>query len=80
MNIDKLRQILEWSTVLHYSIVVIWFIAYSRHRRWYQNTIERIFSIPAAQLEIVLFALMGIYKIGILLFFLVPSIALRLIG
>jgi hypothetical protein len=33
MSLDKLRQILEWSRVLHYSVVTIWFIAYSRHRR-----------------------------------------------
>lgn len=80
MDIDNLRRILGWSTVLHYSVVTIWFIVYSRHRRWYRGTITRFFSLTDAETDRIVFALIGIYKIGILLFFLIPSIALRLVS
>lgn len=79
MDIDNLRRILEWSTVLHYSVVTIWFIAYSRHRRWYRGMITRFFFLPDAATDKIICALIGLYKIGILLFFLIPSLALRLV-
>ncbi|MEX1315675.1 MAG: DUF6868 family protein [Synechococcaceae cyanobacterium] len=79
MEPGSLRQVLEWSTVLHYSVATIWFIAYRRHRRWYLALIERCFGLPMAELDDKVFLLLGIYKIGILLFFLIPSIALRLV-
>lgn len=78
MDIDKLRQVLAWSTVLHYSLVTVWFIAYSRHRGWYRRLIGRHFALSEAELEGRIFLLIGCYKIGIVLFFLIPSIALRI--
>jgi len=78
MEIDRLQQVLERSTVLHYSVATIWFIAYRRHRRWYRGLIERLFGLSKAEVDEKVFLLLGLYKIGILLFFLVPTIALRI--
>ncbi|MGB5135743.1 MAG: DUF6868 family protein [Prochlorococcaceae cyanobacterium] len=80
MEIDTLRQALEWSTVLHYSVATIWFIAYRRHRRWYGGLIERLFGLSKAEVAEQVFLLLGLYKIGILLFFFIPSIALRIVS
>lgn len=80
MEIDRLRQVLEWSTVLHYAVATIWFIAYRRHRRWYGGLIERLFGLSKAEVDEQVVLLLGIYKLGILLFFLVPCIALRIVS
>ena len=80
MEPGSLRQVLEWSTVLHYSVATIWFIAYRRHRCWYGGLIERLFGLSKAEVDEPVFLLLGIYKIGILLFFFIPSIALRIVS
>jgi hypothetical protein len=45
MTIDTLRLALQWSTVLHYAVATIWFIAYRRYRRWYGGLIESLFGL-----------------------------------
>ncbi|MCP9928808.1 DUF6868 family protein [Cyanobium sp. CH-040] len=59
MTIDTLRKALEWSTVLHYSVATIWFIAYRRHRRWYGGLIKRLFGLRKAEVDEQVFLLLG---------------------
>lgn len=80
MDLATLRRALECSTVLHYSVVTVWFIVYVRHRGWYLRLIERLVGLSDAELEDRVVLLIGLYKIGILLFFLIPSLALRIVS
>lgn len=61
-------------------MATIWFIAYRPHRGWYRGLIDRLFGLSKVDLDEQVFLLRGIYKIGILLFFLVPSVALRIVS
>lgn len=74
---EILLSVLFWCTVLNYAVLSIWFlvfvVAHDRihrlHGVWFQLSVERFDAIH--------YAGMSVYKIGVLLFNLVPYLALR---
>ena len=78
MTVDEIKFVLLWCVVINYAVLMIWFVAfvfahdrmYAMHLRWFSLSIETFDAIHYAGL--------AVYKIGILLFFLVPLIALVL--
>lgn len=72
-------HLLIWCTVINYVILIVWFGAfvfghdalYRLHSRW--------FKISAEQFDAVNYGGMAIYKIGIMLFCLVPLVAMHLV-
>jgi hypothetical protein len=79
MNINFIRHFLLWCTVINYCVLLIWFLAfmfahdcmYRFHTRWFRLTTE--------QFDTIHYSAMAVYKIGILLFNLVPYIALLIV-
>ncbi len=80
MNLDVARNILWWCTVIDYVVLIWWFLffrfahdgMYRLHSRWFRISME--------QFDVVHYTAMAIYKIGILLFNLVPYVALLLVA
>ena len=80
MMLQTISSALLWGAVLNYGVLLIWFLGFSLmhdplyrlHRRWFALPIERFDAIHYA-------GMVG-YKIAILLFFLVPWLALALAG
>ena len=80
MNLQILSEALLWGTILNYGVLLIWLLGftlahdslYRLHRRWFVLSAERFDAIH--------YAGMAGYKIAILLFFLVPWLALQLTG
>ena len=81
MNVDLVRDFLGWCALINIIIfamwVVVFFVAhdwvYALHRKWF-----RILSIE--NFDSVHYILMGMFKIAIILFFLVPYLVLRHLG
>lgn len=79
MSIHHLLHFLIWCTLVNYGILIIWFLVfrfahdrlYAIHSRW--------FRISPETFDTANYALMGIYKIGVLLFNVVPLIALHFV-
>lgn len=80
MTVDVIRDFLVWCAVINYGILFIWFVTlkywrdliYGLHGRWFRLSIE--------QFDMVHYGGMAIYKIGIILFNLVPLIAILIIA
>jgi hypothetical protein len=78
MSIDRLLRFLLWCTVINYAVILIWFLffivahdsIYLLHSAWFRISVQ--------QFDMLHYGGMAIFKIGILLFNLVPYIALRL--
>jgi len=79
MNI-ALRHFFAWCTVINYAIVIVWFVAFLIGREWISALHGRLFNIPAEKVKTMHFMGIAFYKIGILLFNLVPYLALRILG
>lgn len=76
MTVNEIKNILLWCVGLNYAVLIIWFAAfvfahdgmYRVHLQWFSLSVETFDAIHYAGL--------AAYKIGILLFFLVPLVAL----
>jgi hypothetical protein len=76
MTLHELRHFLLWNTVVNYVVLITWFGAligardalYRLHTRWFELT--------RAQFDSLHYAGMAVYKVGILLFLLVPTLVL----
>jgi len=80
MNLDTLREVLLWSMVINYGVLLIWFAAftlahdriYALHHRW--------FSISQETFGALHYGGMAVYKIGVLLLNVAPLAALWLVS
>ena len=84
MSMEMARNALLWCAVLNIGLVVVWFwlyaLAHERlYRLWYRLW-GRWFHLTAEQFDTINLAAMALYKVGILLFNLVPYVALRIVG
>jgi hypothetical protein len=78
MNIDVLQKAFLGCTVINYGILLVWFLffmlahdaMYWLHGRWFRFSVE--------QFDMLHYAGMSIFKIGIILLNLVPYIALQI--
>jgi ABC-type uncharacterized transport system permease subunit len=80
MSIEVARNFLLWCTVLNYIILMVWFSVFVLAHDWIQRTHGRWFHLSGEQFDALHYAGMSIYKIGILLFNLVPFIVLSAVG
>lgn len=76
MDVGQVERMLAWGAAINYVILLVWFGIFALGHDWLYNLHVRWFKLPAACFDAVHYAGMAIYKIGILLFFLVPLLAL----
>ena len=79
MTIQLASDFLLWCTVLNYGVLLAWFIAFSLAHDWMRRLHGRWFRLSDERFDAIHYAGMTIYKIGILLFNLIPYVALRIV-
>ena len=79
MTSDFLCRFLLWSLAVNYLVLIVWFLAFINARAWMRGLHGRWFKLPDAAFDAIHYGGMAAYKIGILLFNLVPLIALCLL-
>jgi hypothetical protein len=80
MTLALTRTFLLWCTAVNYGILLIWFLAFASGHEWMLRLHGRWFRLSRDQFDALHYAGMSVYKIGILLFNLVPFIALSIVG
>ncbi len=80
MSIEVVRNALLWCTLLNYTLLIIWFLLYALPHNWLYRLCSRWFRLTIEQFDAISFAGIVFYKTAILLFNLVPYLALRIIG
>jgi hypothetical protein len=76
MDIDFLRSFFLHCTVINYLILFVWFLFFIFARNWLKGIHGRWFKLSDAQFDSIHYGGLAVYKIGILLFNLVPLVAL----
>lgn len=79
MNIELLQSFLLWSAGIHYLILMVWFGVFVFSHDWLYRVHSRWFKLSAEMFDALNYAGVAIYKIGIMLFAVVPLIALLLV-
>ena len=80
MSIDIIRSTLGWCTVINYGVLMVWVLVFMYAHDWMHRLHSQWFRLPAEQFDAIHYAGMAIYKLAILLFNLIPYIALLIVG
>jgi len=80
MTLELTRSMLAWCSVINIGLLLWWYLflllahdwVYRMHTKWFDISVDRFDAIH--------YGGMGLFKIGILLFNLVPYLALRIVG
>lgn len=76
MTLNELKDILLWCVGINYAVLLVWFGVFASAHDWMYKLHGRWFKIPVELFDAIHYASMAAYKIGILLFFLVPLLVL----
>jgi hypothetical protein len=80
MDLAFVRSIFLWSTVVHYGILLVWFLMFVLAHDWLQRFHGKWFRLSNEQFDALHYAGMAMYKIGILLFALVPFVVVTILA
>lgn len=80
MTIDAIRSALLWCTAINYVLLVLWFLLFTVAHRWLNGIWGRWFRLSVEQFDALNCGGIVLYKTGILLFNLVPYLALRIVA
>ncbi|MCK9490217.1 MAG: hypothetical protein M0Q42_12660 [Xanthomonadales bacterium] len=80
MDIEFLRPFLLWSVAVNYAILMIWFLALVFAKDWIRRLHGRWFDLSPTTFDALHYGGMAVYKIGIMLFNLVPLLVLYIMG
>lgn len=80
MTLEMIRSALAWCTVINIGLLILWFLffkfahdwTFRYHTRWYRLSVETFDTIH--------YTGMAVFKIFLIVFNLVPYLALRIVG
>lgn len=79
MNRDLLRRFLLACTLINVGILALWSVILLLPHAWLYQLWHRWFLLSAEQFDVILFAGLLFYKVLVILFNLVPSLALLIV-
>jgi hypothetical protein len=80
MNVELATKAFLWCAAINYGILIVWFLLFAFPHQWFYRLVGKWYRVTAEQFDTLNLALMSLYKVGILLFNIVPYIALRIVG
>ncbi len=78
MTMHEIKEFLLWCVGINYAVLLIWFGAFFCAHDWMYRLHTRWFKLPVETFDAIHYGSMAVYKIGVLLFNLVPLAALYL--
>ena len=76
MTVTTLRDVLIWSLVVNYVVLLVWFAALTLAHDWVYRLHTRWFQLSRESFDAIHYGGMAVYKIGVLLLNLAPLVAL----
>lgn len=80
MNIKTTRRAFLWCAIINYGVLVVWFLLFVLPHDWLYQISARWFRLSVAQFDSLNFAGIILLKILILVFNIVPFVALLIVG
>lgn len=79
MNVDSLIAFLGWCTLINLGLLIWWSLFVVFAHDWTYRTHSKWFKISVDQFDSMHYSLMGVFKMGVIIFNLVPYLALRIV-
>ena len=80
MDIPTLRTFLMWCTIINGGMLMYTFLCYAFAGDWIYRMHSKWFSISRPAFDIAMYCAIGLYKVFVIMFNLVPYLALLLCG
>jgi hypothetical protein len=80
MNIQTVRRALLWCSIINYGLLLWWWLYFMLAHDWMHRVAGSWFNLSVQQFDAINFAGILFYKIAIVLFNIVPCIALYIVG
>lgn len=80
LSVEFVRRFLWCCTIINYLILLVWFLVFTLAHDWLLRMHGRWFRLSDQQFDALHYGGMSVYKIGILIFNLVPLIVLSFLG
>lgn len=74
IDLQTLRQILIWSLVVNYAVLIVWFGVFALAHDWIYRLHARWFRMSRETFDALNYGGMAVYKIGVLLLNLAPLV------
>jgi len=79
MTIFQIRDILLWCSVINIALMFITFLILSTGRSWAYRIHSKLFPITEAQFNAIAYSFLGVYKLLVFVFNIVPYIAVCIV-
>jgi hypothetical protein len=80
MELEAIRAFFAWCSVINIALLLWWAFFFLFAHDWTYRMHSKWFQISAEQFDAIHYAAMAAFKLGVLIFNLVPYFALRIIG
>ena len=80
MTLEIIRSALAWCAVINLSLLLLWFLFFTMAHDWTHRFHSKWFKLSVDNFDTIHYGGMVLFKTGLLLFNLVPYLALRIVG
>ena len=77
MDINQFTTFLGWCAFINYAVLVIWWLIFVFAHSWLYTLNSEWFDIPVEEFDKIHYACLGLYKLGMLLFFVIPYLVIK---
>ena len=80
MTLEIIRNMLGWCIIMNWIALAWWLLFFIIAHDWMYHMHSKWFNIPVEKFDAIHYSGMGIFKAAIVVFNLVPYLALRIVG
>jgi hypothetical protein len=80
MELEMIRAFFAWCSVINMGLLLLWAMFFMFAHDWTYRIHSKWFNMPIDKFDTMHYAGIALFKMGVLLFNLVPYFALRIIG
>lgn len=80
MSLAQLQEFLLWCTLINMGLLLFWFLMFSLARNWVYRLHSRWFKLSPESFDRIHYSAMVFFKISVILFNLIPYVALHLVA
>lgn len=80
MTYESLKEFFMWTTVIHFSILILWVFLLKFAGQWFRRQQGWWFPLPEEKFMSLHYLMYGVYKLIAIVFSAVPYVALIIIG
>ena len=80
MDIETARAFFMWCTIINVALLIFSFLILAFARDWVYRAHSRLFPMPREAFNVVVYSFLGLYKVLVITFNLVPYLALSIVG